>query len=173
MLTIKKLAAIMPHSTAENRERFIGPLNDAMAEFSINTPKRMAAFLAQVAHESGSLRYVREIASGAAYEGRRDLGNNQPGDGRRFRGRGLIQVTGRANYESCGKALRLDLIERPELLENPIEACRSAAWFWSTHGCNELADAGEFGAITRKINGGLTHQKERLALYGIAKRALA
>ncbi|MGZ8172568.1 MAG: glycoside hydrolase family 19 protein [Methylobacter sp.] len=172
MLTIKQLAAIMPHSSIANRERFIAPLNAAMAEFDINTPARVASFLAQIAHESGSLKYVREIASGIAYEGRKDLGNVHYGDGKRFRGRGLIQITGRANYLECGKGLNLDLIAHPELLEQPVNACRSATWFWNVHGCNELADVGLFETITRKINGGFTHQKERMAFYDAAQRAL-
>ena len=95
---------------------FIQPLNDTMDEFGITTPARQAAFLAQVCHESGSLHYTRELADGTAYEGRADLGNTEPGDGPRFRGRGLIQVTGRANYRACGTALNLDLIGHPEML---------------------------------------------------------
>src|SRR5258707_58804 len=116
---------------------FLTPLRDAMREFSIDaSPEREAAFLAQIAHESGELRYVHEIASGEAYEGRHDLGNTEAGDGVRFKGRGLIQVTGRANYAACGLALDLPLLFHPELLESPDNACRSAAWFWDKHGLN-------------------------------------
>jgi putative chitinase len=99
-------------------------------------------------------------------------GSEASGDGWKYRGRGLIQITGRNNYAACGKGIDLDLIAQPELLERPIEACRSAAWFWASHGCNELADSGLFGAITKKINGGYNGAKERLAFYGMAKRAL-
>ena len=114
-LTLAQLLKIMP--LARTRAvAFLDPLNAAMAEFSINTPARQASFLAQLAHESGQLVYVRELASGAAYEGRKDLGNVRPGDGVRFRGRGLIQVTGRSNYAACGKALGLDLLAQPALL---------------------------------------------------------
>lgn len=152
---------------------FLAPLNSAMAEFDINTPVRQASFIAQVGHESGQLRYVREIASGAAYEGRKDLGNTQPGDGVRFRGRGLIQVTGRSNYTAAMMALDIDCVEHPELLELPVNACRSAGWFWKTHGLNELADAGDQVKVTRRINGGTNGLADRLALFEVAKRVLA
>ena len=155
------------------------PITAAMARFDINTPARQAAFLAQLGHESGRLIYVREIWNPAQclwqgrYEGRADLGNTQPGDGAKFKGRGLIQITGRANYRDCGKALGLDLETSPALLEQSDNAALSAGWFWSTHGCNELADAGQFEKITRRINGGLNGQADRLALWDFAKRALA
>lgn len=152
---------------------FLAPLNAAMAEFDINTLARQASFIAQVGHESGQLRYVREIASGAAYEGRKDLGNTQPGDGMRFRGRGLVQVTGRSNYTAAMMALDIDCVEHPELLELPINACRSAGWFWKTHGLNELADAGDQVKVTRRINGGVNGLADRLALFEVAKRVLA
>jgi putative chitinase len=154
-------------------EKFCAALNAAMVEFDITTSARQAAFLAQVAHESGQLRYVRELASGAAYEGRKDLGNTTPGDGPRYCGRGLIQVTGRANYAACGAALGLDLIDTPELLEQTANACRSAGWFWRTHGLNALADVGDQVRITRRINGGTNGLAERLAFFDLAERALA
>lgn len=152
---------------------FLAPLNAAMAEFDINTPARQASFLSQVGHESGQLRYVRELASGAAYEGRKDLGNTQPGDGVRFRGRGLIQVTGRTNYTTAMMALDIDCVEHPELLEIPVNACRSAGWFWKTHGLNELADIGDQVKVTKRINGGTNGLADRLALFEVAKRVLA
>jgi len=150
---------------------FIQPLIDAMEEFGITTPARRSAFLAQVAHESGELRYTRELADGSAYEGRPDLGNTEPGDGPRFRGRGLLQVTGRNNYGRCGIALGLELLEHPELLEVPGGACRSAGWFWRGHGLNEAADRNRFGTITRTINGGYTHLDERLGYWLAARKA--
>ncbi|PJC99464.1 chitinase [Janthinobacterium sp. BJB1] len=152
---------------------FLAPLNAAMLEFGITTPARVASFLSQVAHESGQLLYVRELASGQAYEGRVDLGNTQRGDGMRFRGRGLLQVTGRANYGACGKALGLDLLAKPELLEQTLNACRSAGWFWQTRGLNALADAGDQIKVTRRINGGVNGLAERLALFAVAQRVLA
>lgn len=170
-ITADQLRAVMPYAN-RRIDMFLAPLNAAMAEFEINTPARQAAFLAQIAHESGELRYVRELASGAAYEGRADLGNTQPGDGARFRGRGLIQITGRANYSRCGLALDLDLLDHPELLEEPANACRSAAWFWHNAGLNALADAGHFRLITKRINGGYNGAAERVAYHERAHGAL-
>lgn len=169
MITLEALRAVCPHTKLGRLDTFLEPMIEAMAEFDINTPAREAAFLAQVAHESGGFNYVRELASGSAYEGRADLGNTQPGDGVRFKGRGLIQITGRANYDSCGAALGVDLINQPDLLESPELAARSAAWFWQGHGLNGLADAGDFRKITKRINGGYTHLAEREALWEIAK----
>jgi putative chitinase len=127
----------------------------------------MAAFLGQVLHESGCFRYVHELASGEAYEGRADLGNTQKGDGPRFKGRGLIQVTGRSNYEKVSKALYggQQLLETPDLLATPENAVRSAYWFWDTHNLNELADAGDYEKITRRINAGMNGWAERKMFY--------
>ncbi len=172
MITLDQLLQIMP--AARGRAgAFLDGLNATMAEFDINTPARQASFLSQIGHESGQLRYVRELASGAAYEGRKDLGNTQPGDGQRFRGRGLVQITGRANYIACGAALGLDLLAEPALLERPDLACRSAGWFWKSHGLNELADAGDQTRVTKRINGGTNGLADRLALFAVAKRVLA
>ena len=171
-MTPADLLQIMPYAKSRINT-FAAPLNAAMMEFNISTKARQASFLAQVGHESGQLRYVRELASGAAYEGRTDLGNTQPGDGVRYRGRGLIQITGRANYQACGVALGVDLIANPELLESPAPACRSAAWFWRSHGLNELADAGDQTKVTRRINGGTNGLADRLALFAVADRVLA
>ena len=140
-------------------------LDSACEKYQINTHARRASFVAQILHESGRLAYVKELwgptPAQAKYEGRADLGNIEQGDGFRFRGRGLIQITGRANYKSTGDALGLDLIGFPELLEAPINAAISAAWFWGRHGLNELADSGDFVRITRRINGGINGMKER------------
>jgi len=153
-ITFPQLQAIMPNARASLCSIYLPLLNDAMERFEIDTAKRQAAFLAQIAHESAQLRYVREIASGSAYEGRLALGNTQPGDGVRFRGRGLIQITGRTNYEQCSKALNLPtLMEKPEILEEPKYAALSAAWFWKTHGLNEVADEDDFLKISVRING--------------------
>jgi putative chitinase len=141
----------------------------AAEKWSIDTPLRLAGFVAQVAHESGRLRYVSEIwgptQAQARYEGRADLGNTQPGDGSRFRGRGLIQVTGRANYRKAAAALGIDCEARPELLALPEYAAESAAWFWTTHGLNTLADARDVIGMTRRINGGTNGLADRQALY--------
>ena len=171
-VTLAQLLAIMPLARSR-AAAFLAPLNAAMVEFGITTLARQASFLSQVGHESGQLRYVRELASGQAYEGRVDLGNTHRGDGVRFRGRGLLQVTGRANYAACGKALSLDLLAQPELLEQTVNACRSAGWFWQTRGLNALADAGDQERVTRRINGGVNGLAERLALFAVAQRVLA
>ena len=173
-MTPDTLKRIYPQATAANLTRFAPLLTAAMAEFNINTPGRQAAFVAQIGHESGQLRYVEEIASGAAYEGRKDLGNTQPGDGKRFKGRGLIQITGRENYAAATMALDIDVLNHPELLAEPANAARSAAWWWADHGLNELADDGpaNFRAITRKINGGLNGIEDREQLYARARSVL-
>ena len=171
-LSVKQLLAIMPLA-GRRAGLFLAPLNVAMAQFGIDTPPRQASFLAQVAHESGQLLWLRELASGAAYEGRSDLGNVVAGDGVRFKGRGLLQITGRANYAACGVALGLDLLAAPQLLEQPVAACRSAGWFWQSRGLNRLADADNQERITRRINGGINGLAERLALYQVARKVLA
>ncbi|SMF93917.1 Predicted chitinase [Methylomagnum ishizawai] len=152
--------------------RWLGPLVQAMARYGIDTPARQADFLAQVGHESGSLAHVEEIASGADYEGRKDLGNTRPGDGKRFKGRGLIQITGRANYAAAGSALGIDLLANPERLEEPEFAALSAAWFWRSKGLNELSDLGEFDQITRRINGGTNGAADRRERRKRARAAL-
>jgi putative chitinase len=171
-ITVKQLRTIMPHITEARANQFLKPLNDAMKEAEINTPKRQAAFLAQIAHESGELKYMEEIASGEAYEGRASLGNTQPGDGKRYKGRGPIQLTGRSNYRKAGAALKLDLEGKPELAAQPDVGCRVAGWFWKTRGLNELADKGEFRQITRRINGGYNGEAKREEFYKRAKDAL-
>lgn len=126
----------------------------AMVEFEITTQARAEMFLAQVLHESGGLRYFEEIASGAEYEGRKDLGNIHPGDGRRYKGRGPIQLTGRSNYRWAGKALGVDLEGHPlHAAAHPL-GWRIAGLYWRSRGLNELADRGAFIAITERINGG-------------------
>ena len=151
-------------------------LNAAMTEFEINTPLRQAAFIAQVLHESGMLKWTSEIwgptLAQRHYEDRDDLGNTVPGDGLRFRGRGLLQTTGRANYKATGKALGADLIANPERLAEPELASRSAGWFWKTHGCNQFADKEQFVLLTRRINGGVNGLEDRQRLYEAAKEAL-
>lgn len=171
-MTPEQLRVAMPYALPERVAAFISPLNAAMEEYDITTPNRRAAFLAHVAHESGSLRYTRELADGRAYEGRADLGNAFPGDGPRYRGRGLLQITGRANYADCGEALGLPLIEQPELLELPVNACRSAGWFWAKKKLNAYADANSFGSLTKAINGGYTGLDDRIRQWLNARRAL-
>jgi len=163
-------------ATDNDAAKYADLLDTALADFDINTPVRIAAFLAQVGWESGHLHYVKEIwgptDAQSSYEGRADLGNTQPGDGQRFLGRGLLQVTGRSNYATVGEALATDFVSNPELLEEPDYALRSACYFWKQHGLNERADAGEFETITRRINGGLNGYTGRLALWENAKQVL-
>ena len=173
MITLDDLQALCPRTKSGRLAVFVEPLNAAMDEFEISANvQRETHFLAQIAHESGGFNYVREIASGVAYEGRADLGNTEDGDGRRFRGRGLIQITGRANYAQCGAALGLDLIADPELLEQSVNAARSAAWFWHSRHLNELADKDDVKAITKRINGGYNGLAERRAYLEIAQERL-
>lgn len=175
-ITEQQLLRILPNA-GRQAGVFVPVLNTAMSKYGIVTIARIAAFIAQVGHESGQLRYVREIwgptTQQAGYEGRADLGNTVKGDGSKYLGRGLIQITGRANYAACGEALGLDLINQPELLEQPQHAAMSAAWFWSTKGLNTLADKGEFVKITRRVNGGVNGLEDRQRLYAQAQKVLA
>lgn len=157
-------------------------LQRACEIFAINTPARLAAFLAQIGHESGRLQFSREIwgptPAQARYEGRADLGNTQPGDGRRFAGRGLIQTTGRANYGATRDGLRKfmpdvpDFEADPAALEQSEWAALSAAWYWHDRGLNALADVGDFRRICLRVNGGTNGMADRLALWAKAKEVL-
>ncbi len=178
LVSAADLRAIMTQLSSTKVQRYLEPLNQAMAEFTINVRLRKAAFLAQVAHESGELAWFHEFASGMEYDlsrnprKARELGNVNPGDGPRYKGRGPIQLTGRNNYRACGRALGLDLEGQPEMAVDPSVAFRTACWFWSTHGLNLLADQQDFRAITRRINGGYNHYAERLRYYELALRVL-
>lgn len=173
----------MPHLALARAGRYAPLLSAAMEEHGITNKKRRCAFLAQLAHESVELRYMEEIASGAAYEGRTDLGNTQPGDGERYKGRGPIQLTGRSNYRRFGRLLGLDLEGQPTLAAKPENGFRIAALFWKLGGLNELADkltlkkndAGDkivFGAITKRINGGHNGLADRFKYFSVAKQVL-
>ena len=176
----QQLLRILPNA-GQSAGVFIAVLNTAMVRYQIVGTLRQAAFIAQVGHESGQFRYVRELGSDQ-YLSKYDtgslakrLGNTEEvdGDGQKYRGRGLIQITGRSNYMACGEALGLDLVKRPELLEAPEHACMSAAWFWATKGLNTQADAGQFDRITQRINGGQNGAADRQALYARALKVLA
>lgn len=152
--------------------RYYPALARHMGAYGIDTPLRRAHFLAQVCHESGQLNYTEEIATGDAYENRVDLGNDQSGDGRRFKGRGLIQLTGRANYVAFGQALGRNFttdVEAALLASDPDLACHVACWFWGGRGLNALADADDISRVTRRINGGLNGLADRQALYARAR----
>ena len=170
IMTNELLKKLYPQSTEANRQKYLEYLNEYMPQYGIDTPLRQAAFIAQIGHESAQLTYSKEIASGQSYEGRKDLGNIYPGMGVKYKGRGLIQITGFYNYEKASKALGVDFIKQPELLEQPEWAVKSACWWWKSHGLNEIADNGDFRMITKIINGGSNGYEDRLKLYNIAKK---
>lgn len=146
-------------------------LAPAMRKSHITTPERAAQFIAQVCHESVAFHYTEEIASGSAYEGRRDLGNTHPGDGVRFKGRTWIQITGRSNYAAVSRAIGVDFVAHPTLLATTKYAAYGAAWWWDTHGCNQLADSnhGSILATTHRVNGGENGLSSREAYYARAR----
>jgi putative chitinase len=177
------------------------PLQATFDKYDINTPKRQAAFLGQCAHESGNFKtlqenlnysaeglmktwpsrfstkeiadqYARQPAkiAGKVYNGR--LGNTSEEEAAKYLGRGLIQLTGKENYERCGNAIGVDLVGQPDLLVQPDYAAMSAGWFWNKKGLNELADAQEHGQITKRINGGTIGLDDRIAKTTKAAQAL-
>ncbi|WP_095196920.1 glycoside hydrolase family 19 protein [Pseudomonas sp. Irchel 3A7] len=180
-ITAKQLLQILP-SAGSKAGVFTPVLNTAMGKYGIVTPARIAAFIAQIGHESGQLAYVRELGS-SDYLAKYDTGTlatrlgNTPepdGDGQKYRGRGLIQITGCDNYRQCSLGLFGDerLLTTPELLEQPQWAAESAAWFWKQNGLNTLADRSQFNSITRRINGGLNGLQDRLELWARARAVL-
>jgi putative chitinase len=171
-LTVEQLLSIAQNATRDRVALLTPYLNRAMVEFNITTLLRQAHFIAQVAHESDEFNALEEYASGEDYEGREDLGNTQPSDGVRFKGRGLIQITGRSNYKRCGDALGIDLIRNPIRLAEPELACRSAGWFWDSNQLNGDADGDDVRTVTRIINGGFNGLEHRIQLLDAAKQAL-
>jgi predicted chitinase len=174
VITPAILQQIIPPLRADKAAQIVPHLAPAMERFNILGTLRETAFLAQLAHESGGLHYWEEIASGSAYEGRTDLGNTQPGDGRKYKGRGPIQLTGRANYRKAGEALGLNLEANPEQVVYHDIGCLVAAWFWADKKLNELADEASedaFRRITRRINGGYNGWQDRLTYYKRARVA--
>jgi putative chitinase len=165
MIKLEQLKLIYKEAPVKRLELFLEPLNRTMQEAEINTPQRIRMFLAQIGHESGQLRYVEELASGEAYEGRTDLGNVEPGDGVKYKGRGLIQLTGRRNYALASLALDIPLLQQPELLTLPENACRVSGWYWDNNNLNALCDQGLFKALTKRINGGYNGYADRYKLY--------
>lgn len=172
MLTKRKLIEIMPHNP--DPDRWIEILDNVIFDTNAVTIPRAAALLAQLGHESGDCRWLEELGDGAAYEKRKDLGNTERGDGMRYKGRGIIQLTGRVNYRTAGSALGIDLEKFPQLAKEPATAGRVASWYWNTHGCAALADRFDFDGVTRAINGGLNGIQDRRnrflrALYVLAR----
>ncbi len=172
LITQEQLSAIAPYSQRDRLEKLLPHLNTTMQRYAITTPLRKAHFLAQVGHESDGFNTNEEYASGADYEERQDLGNIQSGDGVRFKGRGLIQVTGRTNYADCGRALGVDLINSPQRLGDFDLACLSAGWYWDTRELNNQADRDDILTITKIINGGTNGLADRQSYLARAKRVL-
>lgn len=171
-MTPSQLKQIAPFAKLQNCELYASILTTEMLFGNINTSLRQCHFIAQILHESGSLNYVKELDSGKAYEGRRDLGNVIKGDGLKFKGRGLIQITGRTNYETLSKLWGVDLLDKPELLEQPLYAVKSAVWFWNSRRLNKFADTDNIRDITRRINGGFNGLSDRMQFLYRAKKIL-
>ena len=171
-LTINQLFDIVTSADPDKVTLLYPHVVETLAEFGLTTPLRQAHFLAQLCHESGSFNYLEELASGEDYEWRDDLGNVEEGDGVRFKGRGLIQITGRTNYGDCGEALGVDLIANPERLSDPDLACRSAGWFWNTRNLSDFADRDDVDSITYRINGGYNGYDDRLYYLDVARGVL-
>ena len=172
LLTEDQLRRMFPNA-GHRLDAHLPYINPALEHAAIDTPERMAASLAQLAHESGEYRYMEEIASGAAYEGSADLGNTQAGDGKRFKGRGPIQLTGRANYRLFGRALGIDFENNPEIVALPSIGLLAACHFWRMRGLNELADADDIIAITKRVNGGQNGLADRQAYLAKAKALMS
>ena len=173
MVDEREFEELTPQISRARRSAILPPLQEAMREAQITPGLREAHAMAQFLHESGGFQFKLEIADGQEMEGRRDLGNTQPGDGRRFKGRGWIQITGRFNYRKFGQALGLPLEQRPELAETDENAARIACAYWTDRGLNPFADRDDILTITRRINGGLTGLPDRRARLTLAKRVLS
>ena len=172
-ITKEQLKGCMYYITDSRADYYLNELNKAMNNAQINTCLRRSAFLAQVAHESACLRYFEEIASGEAYNNRKDLCNG-PTDGPRYKGRGPIQLTGRCNYRAAGNALGLDLEGNPFQVSTREVGFRTTAWFWNSRSLNTYADQGpgSFDKITYRVNGGYNGKADRDAYYAACRRTL-
>ncbi|MBW4022540.1 MAG: peptidoglycan-binding protein [Proteobacteria bacterium] len=175
--TLTALAPGESGGRAERQAAIIAGIGNALAptlqRYAIDTPLRIAHFLAQTAHESDGFCTTEEYADGRAYDGRLDLGNVEPGDGPRYKGRGLIQLTGRANYAATGTELGLDLGGNPLSVNDPISYLLVACAFWTSQRINPHCDADDLYAVTRLVNGGLTGLDSRRAYLARAKGVVA
>lgn len=175
--TMREVAPRFSGELAERQDailRAVGPeLAPTLEAYRIDTRLRIAHFLAQTCHETAGFRTTEEFASGEAYEGRADLGNSQPGDGRRYKGRGLLQLTGRFNYRKYGQALGLELENQPELAAEPVVSLKIACEYWKQKDINPLCDVDDVVGVTKKVNGGKNGLADRATLTGKAKAALA
>ncbi|XGV95363.1 MAG: glycoside hydrolase family 19 protein [Leptolyngbya sp. BL-A-14] len=171
-VTAEQLIQMVPEANPQRLQQLVPHLNQAMAKFGINTRLRQAHLLAQIAHESDRFMALEAARSGADYEGRKDLGNTQRGDGVKFKPRGLIQLVGRTNYAAASQALGVDLIHQPQRLADPELAALSAGWFWSTNQLNSDADKDDVKTVTKIVNGGYNGLDDRKQLLQAAKKAL-
>lgn len=174
-IDLDKLKKVFPYVTKDKIEVYELYLNYAMLKFGINTKSRQAMFLAQIYHESLGLKYWEELASGVAYEGRKDLGNINKGDGVKYKGRSPIQLTGRLNYREFGKKLGIKLEENPELAKEPKTGFLIACLFWSVRGLNLVADKDtidNFKRVTRIINGGYNGLEDRINQWERIKKII-
>lgn len=161
MITKEIIKKLCPQAKDTIVNDLVKYLNIYMPKYQVNTYLRVCHFLAQAAHESAHFTTLEEFASGAAYEGREDLGNIKKGDGVRYKGRGIFQLTGRANYKSIGAKLGYNLEGNPELAETPEISVLTALEYWNSRKISSLADKDDVLGVTKKINGGTNHLKER------------
>lgn len=169
----EKLSVVMPRALPAKVDLYYDALVASMKKYGLTSPLRMAHVIAQIGHETASFRYAEEIADGSAYEGRTDLGNTQPGDGRRFKGRGLIQLTGRANYTAYSKDTGVDYVAKPQLVaSDPLVAVDVACWFWNKNKISRFADKDDVKAVTKAINGGYNGLDDRIDYLVRAKAVL-
>lgn len=171
-ITESQVRRIMPRAQSDRVKEFVESFNKYSDQFEINTKLRAIHYIAQVAHETGELKWLEEIASGQQYEGRKDLGNIQAGDGKRFKGRGYLQTTGRSNYQKYADSGYCvgDLMSHPEWLAQQPGCQKASMFFWLTHGLNELADKDDARTISKRINGGWNGLAQRLYYMRVAKR---
>lgn len=170
-ITEAQVKRIMPKAMDARVKEFVKSFNDNCDKFGISTPMRAAHYIAQVAHETGQLKWLEELASGAQYEGRKDLGNTQKGDGKRFKGRGYLQTTGRANYQAYANSgfCNGDLMAHPEWLAQQPGCQKSSMYYWYKKKINQWADKDDCRAVTKAINGGYNHYAERAQFTRMAK----
>lgn len=175
--TMREVAPHFSGELGERQDAIIGAVGAALAPtlagYAIDTRLRIAHFLGQTCHESAGFRTTEEFASGQAYEGRADLGNTQPGDGARYKGRGLLQLTGRANYRALGATLGVDLENHPELAAEPVLSLKIACEYWKRKAINQPSDIDDLVEVTRRVNGGRNGLDDRRAYTIKAKAAIA
>jgi len=175
--TMREVAPTFSSAPAASQAKIIAEAGAVLAatleSYDITSRLRIAHFLGQTCEESAGYRTTEEFASGREYEGRQDLGNTHKGDGPRYKGRGLLQLTGRANYADYGKALGVDLVNNPTLAAQPALSLKIACEYWKRHDINADCDRDDAQAVTRKVNGGLNGLSDRIAFTQKAKTAVA